>query len=51
MGLYVCVALLFSVYDELVLWYVPADVNIITRQLGMVMEVALGSPANGRLLL
>lgn len=44
--MHVCDALLFSAYDEFVLWYVPPDVIKFSRQLGMAMEVALESRAN-----
>lgn len=44
-------ALLFSEYDEFTFSYAPPDVIKFARQLGMAMEVALGSRAKVQKLL
>lgn len=42
----VCTALLFSAYDELVLWYVPPGVIKLPRQVCIAIELSLGSRVN-----
>lgn len=44
----VCVALLLSPYREYRLWKVPPDIIDFAREVGLVMEVPLSSPANVR---
>lgn len=44
----VCPSLLTPTYDEYRLWYVPPDIISFARELGMAMELPLGSRANVR---